>query len=102
MTTKTEQNNGIAMFNTGNEGTGGLRISYSLKNAWQSVEFHLIKCANRLKGQICKKPLFSEFYGIFLATLNVQSLYSLPEEEEEEDTCIYQLWAHEGHEYSHI
>jgi hypothetical protein len=23
-------------------------------------------------------------------------------EEEEEDTVIYQLWAHEGHEYSHI
>ena len=23
-------------------------------------------------------------------------------EEEEEDTFIYQLWAHEGHEYSHI
>ena len=50
---------------------------------------------------------FSEVYGIFLATLNVQSLYSLPceeeeEEEEEEDTFIYQLWAHEGHEYSHI
>ena len=53
------------------------------------------------------KSPFSEFYGIFLATLNVQSLYSLPyeeeeEEEEEEDTFIYQLWAHEGHEYSHI
>ena len=47
---------------------------------------------------------FSEVYGICLATLNVQSLYSLPyeEEEEEEDTFIYQLWAHEGHEYSHI
>jgi hypothetical protein len=29
VTTKTEQNNGIAMFNTDNEGTGGLRISYS-------------------------------------------------------------------------
>ena len=51
------------------------------------------------------KPPFSEFYGIFLAILNVQSLYSLPyeeEEEEEEDTFIYQLWAHEGHAYSHI
>ena len=24
------------------------------------------------------------------------------EEEKEEDTVIYQLWAHEGHEYSHI
>jgi hypothetical protein len=24
------------------------------------------------------------------------------EEEEEGDTFIYQLWAHEGHEYSHI
>ena len=43
------------------------------ENAWQSVEFHLIKYANRLKGQICKKPppLFSEFYGIFLATFNL-------------------------------
>jgi hypothetical protein len=28
VTTKTEQNNDKAMFNTGNEGTGGLRISY--------------------------------------------------------------------------
>jgi hypothetical protein len=28
------------------------------QNAWQSVGFHLIKCANRLKGQICKKPTF--------------------------------------------
>jgi hypothetical protein len=28
-TTKTEQNNGIAMFNTSNEGTDGLGISYS-------------------------------------------------------------------------
>jgi hypothetical protein len=28
-TTKIEQNNGIAMFNTSNEGTGGLGISYS-------------------------------------------------------------------------
>jgi hypothetical protein len=27
------------------------------ENAWQSVELHLIKCAKRLKGQICKKPL---------------------------------------------
>ena len=43
MTTKTGQNNGIAMFNTSNEGTGGLGISYSSrKNAWQSFEFHLI------------------------------------------------------------
>ena len=52
-----------------------------------------------------KKTKFSEVYGIFFATLNVQSLYSLPyeeEEEEEEDTFIYQLWAHEGHAYSHI
>ena len=47
-------------------------------------------------------PFPAEVYGICLATLNVQSLYSLPyEEEEEEDTFIYQLWAHEGHEYSH-
>jgi hypothetical protein len=29
VTTKTEQNNGMAMFNTSNEGTGGLGISYS-------------------------------------------------------------------------
>ena len=29
VTTKTEQNNDIAMFNTSNEGTGGLGISYS-------------------------------------------------------------------------
>jgi hypothetical protein len=29
VTTKTGQNNGIAMFNTSNEGTGGLGISYS-------------------------------------------------------------------------
>jgi hypothetical protein len=29
MTTKTEQNNGIPMFNTSNEGTGGFGISYS-------------------------------------------------------------------------
>jgi hypothetical protein len=29
VTTKTEQNNGTAMFNTSNEGTGGLGISYS-------------------------------------------------------------------------
>ena len=77
-------------------------IIFLKKNPWQSVEFHLINCANRLKGQICKKPPFSEVYGIFLATLNIQSLYSLPYEEEEEDTFIYQLWAHEGHEYSHI
>ena len=76
MTTKTEQNNGIAMFNTGNEGSGGLRISYSSRKIRGSAYFHLIKCANRLKGQICKKPPFSEVYGIFLATLNVQSLYS--------------------------
>jgi hypothetical protein len=55
-------------------------------NPWQSVEFHLInKCANRLKGQICKKPPFSEVYGICLATLHVQFLYSLPYEEEEEE-----------------
>jgi hypothetical protein len=27
--TKAEQNNGITMFNTSNEGTGGLGISYS-------------------------------------------------------------------------
>ena len=75
-------------------------IIFLKKNPWQSVEFHLINCANRLKGQICKKPPFSEVYGIFLATLNIQSLYSLPYEEEE-DTFIYQLGAHEGHEYSH-
>jgi hypothetical protein len=25
----------------------------------------------------------------------------IKEEEEEEDTFIYQLWTHEGHEYSH-
>jgi hypothetical protein len=29
MTTKTEHNNGITLFNTSNEGTGGLGISYS-------------------------------------------------------------------------
>jgi hypothetical protein len=29
VTPKTEQNNGITMFNTNNEGTGGLGISYS-------------------------------------------------------------------------
>jgi len=29
VTTKTEQNNGITMINTSNEGTGGLGISYS-------------------------------------------------------------------------
>jgi hypothetical protein len=29
VTTKTEQNNGITMFNISNEGTGGLGISYS-------------------------------------------------------------------------
>jgi hypothetical protein len=29
VTTKTEQNNGIPMFNTSNEGTGGFGISYS-------------------------------------------------------------------------
>ena len=29
VTTETEQNNGITMFNTSNEGTGGLGISYS-------------------------------------------------------------------------
>jgi hypothetical protein len=29
VTTKIEQNNGIVMFNTSNEGTGGLGISYS-------------------------------------------------------------------------
>jgi hypothetical protein len=51
------------MFNTSNEGTGGLGISYK-KNAWYSVEFHLIKCANRLKGQICKIPPF--FRACFL------------------------------------
>jgi hypothetical protein len=28
VTTKTEQNNGIAMFNTNNEATGGLGLSY--------------------------------------------------------------------------
>jgi hypothetical protein len=67
-------------------------IIFFKTNAWQSVKFHLIKCANRLKDQICKKPT----YGIFLATLNDQSLYSLPyeEEEEEDDTFIHQLWAH--------
>jgi hypothetical protein len=27
---------------------------------------------------------------------------TVEEEEEEGDTFIYQLWAHEGHEYSHI
>ena len=34
----------------------------------KSVEFHFIKCANRLKGQICQKPPFFP---------RVQSLYSL-------------------------
>jgi hypothetical protein len=29
VTNETEQNNGIAMFNTSNEGTGGFGISYS-------------------------------------------------------------------------
>jgi hypothetical protein len=29
VTTKAGQNNGITMFNTSNEGTGGLMISYS-------------------------------------------------------------------------
>jgi hypothetical protein len=29
VTTKAEQNNGITMLNTSNEGTGGLGISYS-------------------------------------------------------------------------
>ena len=58
------------------------------------------------KAKYARNPPFSEFSWIFLATLNVQSLYYLPyeeeeEEEEEEDTFIYQLWAHEGHEYSH-
>ena len=43
--TKTEQNNGITMFNTSNEGTGGLGISYSSSSMF-------------------------EFYGIFLATFN--------------------------------
>ena len=43
--TKTEQNNGITMFNTSNEGTGGLGISYSSSSMFQ-------------------------FYGIFLATFN--------------------------------
>ena len=45
VTTKTEQNNGILMFNTSNEGTGGLGISYSSSSMF-------------------------EFYGIFLATFN--------------------------------
>jgi hypothetical protein len=43
--TKSEQNNGITMFNTSNEGTGGLGISYSSSSMF-------------------------EFYGIFLATFN--------------------------------
>jgi hypothetical protein len=48
------------------------------KNAWQSVELHLIKCANRLKGQICKKPTF--FGVLWDCSCYVQSLYSLPYE----------------------
>jgi hypothetical protein len=43
---------------------------------------------------------FTYFVPVFKYTLNVQSLYSLPYEEEEED--IYPLGAHEEHEYSHI
>jgi hypothetical protein len=45
------------------------------KNAWQSVGFHLIKCANRLKGQICKKPTF--FRVLWDCSCYVHSLYSL-------------------------
>ena len=40
------------------------------ENAWQSDEFHLIKCANRLKGQICKKHPFFRVLWDFLATFN--------------------------------
>ena len=39
-------------------------IIFFKKNAWYSVEFHLIKCANRLKGQICKiPPLFPSLFS---------------------------------------
>jgi hypothetical protein len=48
------------------------------ENAWQSVEFHLIKCAKRLKGQICKKPPF--FRVLWDCSCYVKSLYSLPYE----------------------
>ena len=48
------------------------------ENAWQSDEFHLIKCANRLKGQICKKhPFFRVLWDL---SSYVQFLYSLPYE----------------------
>jgi predicted AAA+ superfamily ATPase len=53
-------------------------ISYSSRKAWQSVEFHLIKCAKRLKGQICKKSPF--FRVLWDFPCYVQCLYSLPYE----------------------
>ena len=47
MTTKTEQKNGITMFNTSNEGTGGLGISYSSSlNARISNRLDLIENEN--------------------------------------------------------
>ena len=81
MTTKTEQNKGITLINTSSEGTGGFGISYSSRKMCGKVlNFILIKCAYRFKGQICKKPSFSEFYGIVLAICYVQSLYYFPYE----------------------
>jgi len=50
-------------------------ILFFKKNVWQRIEFHLIKCANRLKGQICKKIPF--FRVLLDFSCYVQSLYSL-------------------------
>jgi hypothetical protein len=61
VTTKTEQNNGIAMFNTGNEGTGGLRISYSSR-----IQGLNVQCSKKNPIELGK--------GGFLAYLAFQSI----------------------------
>ena len=74
VTTKTEQNNalnGKTMFNTSNEGTGGLGISYSPRNIRGKVlNFILLNVRIDWKAKYARKPLFSEFYGIVLAMFN--------------------------------